>query len=438
MEASTCGSPSMLATLQISRIGLCCLLAAAIACSAPTAQAQLRGGRQQTFEQARQHMVQDEILGAGIKNPRVVDAVRATPRHEFMPASERAMAYYDMALPIGEGQTISPPFVVAYMTQEIDPQPTDKVLEIGTGSGYQAAILSPLVKEVYSIEIVEPLGKRAARTLKRLKYENVFTKVGDGFQGWAEHAPFDKIIVTCSPESVPQPLVDQLREGGRLIVPLGERYQQILYLYTKQKGKLVSEALRPTLFVPMTGQAEERRQILPDPRKPGIQNGGFEEPAEITDTAVLQQEKVAGWHYQRQLELIEAGQVPGEAAREGERFITFQNLDRGRNSAALQGFAVDGRQIPALDVSAWIRADRIVPGSLSDQVATLAVMFYDERRGSLGEQRLGTWKGTRDWHEFKARLPVPNKAREAILRVGLFGATGRLSVDDVRISSAAP
>ncbi|MBL9122067.1 MAG: protein-L-isoaspartate(D-aspartate) O-methyltransferase [Planctomycetaceae bacterium] len=394
-----------------------------------------RPTRPASFDQARERMVREELMGAGIKNPRVLESARATPRHEFMPASERDKAYYDMALPIGEGQTISPPFVVAYMTEELDPQPGDKVLEIGTGSGYQAAILSPLVKEVYSIEIVEPLGKRAARTLKRLKYENVFTKVGDGFLGWPEHAPFDKIIVTCSPESVPRPLVDQLREGGRLIVPLGERYQQILYLFKKQDGQLVSEALRPTLFVPMTGEAESGRRILPDPLQPGIQNGGFEELAKITDANVLQQEKVAGWHYQRQLELVEAGQG-GAVPREGTRFVTFHNNDRGRNSAALQGFAVDGRQIHELDVSAWIRAENIVPGSLSDQTATLAVMFYDERRGSLGEQQLGTWKGSSEWREHSARVRVPPKAREAIVRVGLFGATGRLSVDDVRISAA--
>lgn len=402
-----------------------------------TASAQKKATRQTQFDQARELMVRDEISAAGIKNARVIESVRKTPRHEFMPASERDKAYYDMALPIGEGQTISPPFVVAYMTQEIDPQPTDKVLEIGTGSGYQAAILSPLVKEVYSIEIVEPLGKRAARTLKRLKYDNVFTKVGDGFQGWAENAPFDKIIVTCSPEKVPQPLVDQLREGGRLIVPLGERYQQILYLFKKQDGKLVSEALRPTLFVPMTGKAESGRQVLPDPLKPSLQNGGFEEPAKITDANVKQQEKVAGWHYQRQLELIEAGQDTDKPAREGNRYVTFHNAERGRNSAALQGFAVDGRQVHELDISAWIKTDEVVQGSLPDQLATVAVMFYDERRGSQGEQQLGTWKGTSDWQEHKARVRVPPKAREAIIRIGLFGATGRLSVDDVKISAVA-
>ncbi len=161
-------------------------------------------------------MVDEEIVAAGVKNPRVIASMRSTPRHEFVQAAERPLAYYDMALPIGSSQTISPPYVVAYMTEQLDPQPDDKVLEIGTGSGFQAAVLSPLVKDVYTIEIVKPLGERAARTLKRLKYANVHTKIGDGYAGWPEVAPFDKIIVTCSPEKVPQALVDELKEGGRL------------------------------------------------------------------------------------------------------------------------------------------------------------------------------------------------------------------------------
>ena len=179
------------------------------------------------LDAARQRMVQTAIIDAGVQNSRVIDAMRRTPRHEFIPRASRKLAYEDMALPIGEQQTISSPFIVAFMTEAIDPQPTDRVLEIGTGSGYQAAVLSGLVKEVYTIEIVEPLGRTAQRTLEELRYANVHVKIGDGFQGWPEHAPFDKIIVTCSPESVPQPLVDQLqgrgpdRYSGRTALPAG-------------------------------------------------------------------------------------------------------------------------------------------------------------------------------------------------------------------------
>ncbi|HOM17546.1 MAG TPA: protein-L-isoaspartate(D-aspartate) O-methyltransferase, partial [Thermoguttaceae bacterium] len=233
------------------------------------------GWGQSRFDEARARMVSEAIIAAGIKNPRVIEAMRTTPRHEFVSLNQRQYAYLDMALPIGEGQTISPPFIVAYMTEQLDPQPTDRVLEIGTGSGYQAAVLSPLVKEVYTIEIVESLARRAAQTLKRLKYDNVFVKAGDGYLGWPEKAPFDKIIVTCSPESVPTPLVEQLREGGRMIIPVGQRYQQVFYLLKKENGRLVQEALKPALFVPMTGQAETQRKVRPDPTKPTLVNGDF-------------------------------------------------------------------------------------------------------------------------------------------------------------------
>ena len=158
------------------------------------------------WQQLANEMVDKEIVAAGVKNERVIRAMRDTPRHEFIAANQHDRAYLDMALPIGNGQTISPPFVVASMTEAIDPQPNDRVLEIGTGSGYQAAVLSPLVKDVYTIEIVDDLSKHATRTLKRLHYDNVHTRSGDGYKGWPEAAPFDKIIVTCSPEKVPQPL----------------------------------------------------------------------------------------------------------------------------------------------------------------------------------------------------------------------------------------
>ncbi len=266
-------------------------------------------------------MVREDIVGGGIKNERVIAAMQSTPRHEFVLRKDLPLAYYDMSLPIGESQTISGPFVVAYMTEHLDPQPSDKVLEIGTGSGYQAAILSPLVKEVYSIEIVESLGNKAARTLKRLKYNNVKTKIGDGYQGWAEHAPFDKIIVTCSPEKVPQPLVDQLKEGGRMVVPVGERYTQELYLLRKKDGKLERELLVPTMFVPMTGKAESAREVQPDPANPKLVNSSFEELAGKSGEPV-------GWYYQRLMTVKEDGDAP-DGARTCALRIRFRDAPAG-------------------------------------------------------------------------------------------------------------
>ncbi|MEX2118215.1 MAG: protein-L-isoaspartate(D-aspartate) O-methyltransferase [Pirellulales bacterium] len=391
-------------------------------CFAKPAQAQSRP----QFADARQRMIEEEIVAAGVRDPRVIESMRETLRHEFVPVSQRANAYYDMALPIGEGQTISPPFIVAYMTEQLDPQPADTVLEIGTGSGYQAAVLSPLVRTVYSIEIVKPLGERASRTLKRLKYDNVFTKVGDGYQGWPEHAPFDKIIVTCSPENVPQALVEQLKEGGRMIIPLGERYQQTLYLFRKQDGKLVSEVLLPTLFVPMTGAAEERRQVQPDPLKPAIYNGSFEE---LSDEG--EQAHPLGWHYIRQMQRVEAADAP-----QGTSYVTFDNQVPGRGSQALQAFAVDGRQVRQLDVSLYVRIQGVRPGQSIQQLPLLGITFYDERRSVVGRQIIGPWRGSFEWRREREVLPVPPRAREAILRIGLLGAVGQLSLDAIELEAA--
>jgi protein-L-isoaspartate(D-aspartate) O-methyltransferase len=376
--------------------------------------------------EARKRMVDEEIVAAGIKNPRVIDAMRATPRHEFVGFRERSQAYFDMALPIGEGQTISPPFIVAYMTEQLDPQPTDKVLEIGTGSGYQASVLSPLVKEVYTIEIKEPLGRQAAHVIKKLGYPNVFPKIGDGFQGWPEHAPFDKIIVTCSPENVPQALVDQLREGGRLLIPLGQRYQQTLYLFQKHEGKLVSEKLYPVLFVPMTGTAESLRKVQPDALHPAVLNGSFEEVTTEGQAGIPK-----GWYYVRQAKVIEDRLAP-----DGQRYLEFTNNEPGRGSQALQGFPVDGHKIDALDVSVMVKGENIRPGQIPQQLPMLAILFYDDKQNTVGERAIGPWSGTFDWQLEKGRLKVPPKTTHAILRIGLLGATGEVSLDAVKMEVA--
>jgi len=375
----------------------------------------------------RNQMVDKEIVAAGVENKEVIRAMRETSRHDFVPLTQRKYAYLDMALPIGNQQTISPPFVVAYMTEQLNPQPSDKVLEIGTGSGYQAAVLSPLVSEVYSIEIVAPLGRRAARTLKRLKYRNVKTRIGDGYLGWPEAAPFDKIIVTCSPDKVPQPLVDQLREGGQMVVPVGERYRQNLYRFTKVDGKLQREVLRATLFVPMTGEAEQQRARQPDPSRPSLVNGGFE--SSLGDDGLPE-----GWHYLRQATLTTATQESPAAA--GERYLHFKNEDPGRGCRALQGFAVDGRKVSRLAVGFQVRGERIRYGQSRKQWPWVVITFYDERRAVLDDAAIGPFQGDFDWTEYREQVPVPVKAREAIIRIGLLGAIGELSLDDLQVTAA--
>jgi protein-L-isoaspartate(D-aspartate) O-methyltransferase len=205
----------------------------------------------------RDRMVKEQIVMRGVTDERVLAALRKVPREEFIPENERAESYADGPLPIGHGQTISQPYVVAFMTEKLQPRPEDRVLEIGTGSGYQAALLAELVAEVYSIEIVEPLAKTAETTLQRLGYKNVHLKVGDGYKGWPEQAPFDAIIVTCAPDHLPQPLVDQLKEGGRMIIPVGESLAQQLFLLEKRNGQVRQSAVLDVRFVPMTREPEK-------------------------------------------------------------------------------------------------------------------------------------------------------------------------------------
>src|SRR3982074_1785509 len=206
----------------------------------------------------RERMVKEQLMPRGIHEERALAAMANVPREEFVPEYLRAASYADEPLPIGYDQTISQPFVVAFMTERLDPKPTDRVLEIGTGSGYQAAVLSLLVAEVYTIEIVEPLAKRAGADLERLGYHNVKVLAGDGYKGWPEHAPFDTIIVTCAPDQVPQPLVDQLKDGGRMIIPVGPTGDQELYLLEKENGQLRQRSVTPVRFVPMKGEPPQK------------------------------------------------------------------------------------------------------------------------------------------------------------------------------------
>jgi protein-L-isoaspartate(D-aspartate) O-methyltransferase len=198
-------------------------------------------------------MVEDQIRGRGIRDERVLEAMRAVPRHLFIPESERSRAYADAPVPIGYGQTISQPFIVAFMTEALRVSRDHRVLEIGTGSGYQAAVLSALAREVRSMEIVEPLANQATATLNALGYSNVHVRTGNGYLGWPEHAPYDRIMVTAAPEDVPAALIEQLTIGGLMAIPVGSGSQELRILRRTSKGVEVIDTL-PVLFVPMTGK----------------------------------------------------------------------------------------------------------------------------------------------------------------------------------------
>ena len=209
------------------------------------------------YAKQRERMVEDQIVRRGVRDSLVLEAMRKVPRHLFVPEDMRSSAYTDGALPIGEGQTISQPYIVALMTEKLGLKGGERVLEIGTGSGYQAAILAEIVEEVYTIEIVEPLAIRARKTLDQRGYTNIVSMCGDGYRGWPEYAPFDAIIVTAAPDHIPGPLVDQLDVGGRLIIPVGEWHQELILL-RKTEQDAVKKNVLPVRFVPMTGEAQEK------------------------------------------------------------------------------------------------------------------------------------------------------------------------------------
>ena len=203
----------------------------------------------------REAMVKRQLAGRDIDDPRVLDVMRRVPRHLFIPEKQRRMAYGDFPVPIGLRQTISQPYIVAYMSQALQLKKADRVLEIGTGSGYQAAVLGELVQEVYTIEIIPELGERSEKLLADLGYRNIHVRVGDGYKGWPDKAPFDAIIVTAAPPRLPQPLLDQLKIGGRMIIPVGNTRQELVLIHRTENGYERKNVL-PVTFVPMTGEAQ--------------------------------------------------------------------------------------------------------------------------------------------------------------------------------------
>lgn len=209
------------------------------------------------YAEEKDRMVKNQIEARGVKDKLVLAAMLKVPRHGFVPEKWRDQAYTDSPLPIGEGQTISQPYIVALMTELLNLKGGEKVLEIGTGSGYQAAVLAEIAKEVYTIEIICPLAEKAEKRLKEMGYTNITVRCGDGYQGWKEHAPFDGVIVTAAPDHIPQPLIDQLKVGGRLVIPVGDFYQELMVVVKTETGIKKMNAI-PVRFVPMTGEAEKK------------------------------------------------------------------------------------------------------------------------------------------------------------------------------------
>jgi protein-L-isoaspartate(D-aspartate) O-methyltransferase len=216
-------------------------------------------------------------------------------------------------------------------------------------------------------------------------------------------------------------LIDQLKEGGAMVIPVGSRYQQVMHRMRKRDGSLVTEALQPTLFVPMTGAAEDARQQQPDPLHPALFNSGFEETPP-------QPNFVPGWYYQRQLTWIEDKQAP-----EGSHYVSFDNREAGKPAIVMQGFPIDGRTVTRLEVSAWVRSSQIRAGRDGDELPAVVVTFYDEGRKDLGSRSLGPFRAESPWKQHHEVFRVPASSREAILRIGLFGATGQIAFDDVRV-----
>ncbi len=226
------------------------MLLLAVACSGTQVR---QGGGNESVDAARRRMVEEQLKGRDIRDERVLDAMRRVPRHLFVPTEVRDQAYGDHPLPIGHAQTISQPYIVAFMTEALDVQPTHKVLEIGTGSGYQAAVLAELARDVYTIEIVEPLAETAGKVLSELSYKNIHTRIGNGYAGWPEQAPFDRIMVTAAPPEVPPALIGQLALDGVIAIPVGTGIQELQVLRRTKDGLTLLKTL-PVRFVPMTGK----------------------------------------------------------------------------------------------------------------------------------------------------------------------------------------
>ncbi|OQX85346.1 protein-L-isoaspartate O-methyltransferase [candidate division KSB1 bacterium 4484_87] len=237
-----------------------CLVALLLLPAIQNCTAQQENSADDIYTRRRLKMVKKQIQARGIKDTLVLNAMKKVARQLFVPENLKEMAYWDRPLPIGENQTISQPYIVAFMTEKLGLKGKEKVLEIGTGSGYQAAILAEIAKEVYTIEIIPALGEKARQRLQKLGYKNIHVKIGDGYRGLPEQAPFDAIIVTAAPPFLPQPLIDQLKRGGRMIIPVGDSYQELVLITKEMDGSIKKKSVLPVIFVPMTGEVQKQRK----------------------------------------------------------------------------------------------------------------------------------------------------------------------------------
>ncbi len=372
------------------------------------------GQSKTNFDEARRRMVEDEIVGGGVTNKRVIQAMLATPRHEFVSHDQQKNAYYDMSIPIGEGQTISGPFVVAYMTQELDPQPSDKVLEIGTGSGYQAAVLSPLVKDVYTIEILQSLGKRADATLKRLKYGNVHVKIGDGYQGLARAS------------AVRQDHRHLL--AGESAGAAGRRTQRRRPHDCSGRRALRADALSVHQEKRQAGVGIAAPDAVRADDRPGRAGARSAAGSAASQNRQRELRRVGGaenepraWFYCREMKVSDAADAPDK-----QHYLVFTNDVPGRMSRALQGFAIDGSKVGQLEVSAMIRGHDIRPGQAVDELPEISLTFYDNNSGIIGRTFAGPFRGTFDWKRVTEKLKVPAKATKCIMHVGSVGGRRRI------------
>ena len=381
------------------------------------------GQNRDPWAEARARMVEYEVVAAGVKDARVCDAMRTVPRHEFIPAAMRRYAYFDMAVPIGEGQTISSPFIVAYMTEQLQPQPTDKVLEIGTGSGYQAAVLSGLVAKVYSIEIVELAGKTCGANAPPA--------------GLQEHRDEDRrrlsrLAGTCPLRQDHRHLLAGERpqaaggatQGGR---PIGgsPRASATSKLSTCSRKSTTSSRPSPCsrrFSCRWWAAPRMSGSCSPTPSEPAIINGDFKN---------LSGDQPVGWYYLRQGRVEPSGRTPGGNC------LSLRNDSPGRAALALQAVGIDGRLTREIEISLWVRGQNVQPGSLPEQPPALSIAFFNANRQQVGRQEIGPWSGSFDWMEKRLRIKVPPSARLASVEVGLGGGTGRLSVTEVTMKVIA-